>query len=187
MVITHAKEVTEMKTLIVPGMAVAAALAIGACGGGSSSTISNAAAPAASAATVSVHQLSGVGRVLVDRSGKPIYTPDQEADGRILCGSGCTAFWKPVTAAGKPTAAPSAGKLGVIKRPDGGMQVTDNGRPLYTFSEDSPGKATGDGFKDAFSGHHFTWHVVRAGGTTTRGGASSAPAYTTPSSGGNGY
>jgi predicted lipoprotein with Yx(FWY)xxD motif len=180
-----------MKTIIVPGMAAAAALAISACGGasggGASGSVSNAAAPTTRTATISVHQLSGVGRVLVDSSGKPIYTPAQEAGGRILCGSGCTTFWKPVTAAGKPTAAPSAGKLGVIKRPDGSMQVTDNGRPLYTFAEDSAGKATGDGFKDAFSGHHFTWHVVRAGGTTTRSGASTAPAYTTPSSGGNGY
>lgn len=185
-----------MKTLIAPGMAAAAALAISACGsaasggtasgGAASGSISNAAAPAAGATTVSVRDLSGVGRVLVNDSGKPIYTPAQEAGGKILCASGCTAFWKPVTAA-KPTAAGSAGKLGVIKRPDGSMQVTDNGQPLYTFSEDSPGKATGDGFKDAFSGHHFTWHVVRAGGTTSSGGASSAPAYTSPSSGGNGY
>lgn len=181
-----------MKTLIAPGMAAAAALAISACGstasgGTPSGSVSNAAAPAARADTVAIHQLSGVGRVLVDSSDKPIYTPAQEAGGKILCASGCTAFWKPVAAAGTPTAASGVGKLGVIKRPDGSMQVTDNGRPLYTFSEDSRGKATGDGFKDAFSGHRFTWHVVRAGGITTSAGASSAPAYTTPSSASNGY
>ena len=42
--------------------------------------------------------------------------------------------------------------------------MTTNGRPLYTFAEDSPGKSTGDGFTDDFDGVHFEWHVVLAGG-----------------------
>jgi predicted lipoprotein with Yx(FWY)xxD motif len=142
---------------------------LSACGGGSGQGAgSSAGQPAAGAGTVSVQQLSGVGRVLVDRSGKPVYTPDQEATGRIVCTGGCTAFWKPVAAAGgKPTGGAKVGKLGFIKRPDGTMQLTANGRPLYTFSEDSPGKATGNGFTDDFGGHHFTWHVVQSGGKTS--------------------
>jgi predicted lipoprotein with Yx(FWY)xxD motif len=138
---------------------------------------------------VSVQKVSGVGSVLVDPSGKPIYTSDVEASGKIACDSACTAFWKPVTAAGgKPTGATGTGKLGVIKRPDGTRQLTANGRPLYTFSEDSPGKSTGDGFTDDFSGHHFTWHVVRSGGKTS-GGSGGASNNTAPSSsgGGSGY
>jgi predicted lipoprotein with Yx(FWY)xxD motif len=159
-----------MKRLIVPGMAVAAALTISACGGGGGGGSASSGSPASSSDTVSVQQVSDVGRVLVDQSGNPIYTSDQEASGKIVCDSACTSFWKPVTAAGgTPTASAGAGKLGVIKRPDGTKQVTANGRPLYTFSEDSPGKSTGDGFTDDFSGHHFTWHVVRAGGKTAAG------------------
>jgi len=166
-----------MKRLIAPGMAIGAALAISACGGGGGASPGTSPSPSAGGAAIAVKQLSGVGRVLVDGSGKPIYTPNLEASGRIVCASGCTAFWKPVAATGgKPTSSAGTGKLGVIKRPDGSMQVTDNGRPLYTFSEDSPGKSTGDGFTDDFSGHHFTWHVVRAGGTTANGGTrQSAP------------
>jgi hypothetical protein len=87
-------------------------------GGGSASSGS----PTPSSHTVSVQQLSGAGRALVDQSGKPIYTSDQEASGKIVCDDACNAFWKPVTsAAGMPTAAPGTGKLGVIKRPDGAM------------------------------------------------------------------
>jgi predicted lipoprotein with Yx(FWY)xxD motif len=164
-----------MKKLVAPGMAVAAALAISACGGGGGGSSSGAGAPASASDQVSVRQVSGVGRVLVDQSGKALYTPDQEAHGRIVCGGGCTAFWKPVTAAGNPSAGAGKGKLGVIKRPDGTMQLTANGRPLYTFTEDSPGKATGDGFKDDFSGHRFTWHVVRSAGATSSGSRQSAP------------
>jgi predicted lipoprotein with Yx(FWY)xxD motif len=111
-----------------------------------------------------------VGTVLVDASGRALYTPDQEARGKIVCTGACNAFWKPLTAgAGKPTAPAGAGTLGVISRPDGTRQITAGGKPLYTFAEDSPGKATGDGFTDDFAGHHFTWHIVHAGGTKSSG------------------
>ena len=95
--------------------------------------------------------------------------------------------WKPLTlSAGKPSASIVAGKLGVITRPDGSTQVTANGKPLYTFSQDSPGKATGNGFTDDFAGHHFTWNVVRAGGTTASGGGSGSGGSTPGSTGGYG-
>jgi len=145
-----------MRQLMALGAAAFAALAIAACGGGGSKT--------SSPETVSVRHISGVGSVLVDQSGRALYTSDQEASGKIVCDGSCNAFWKPLEASGgKPN---GAGKLGEIKRPDGTMQVTSNGKPLYTFSEDSPGKATGNGFSDDFAGHHFTWHVVTSGGTT---------------------
>jgi predicted lipoprotein with Yx(FWY)xxD motif len=176
-----------MHRLTVSGIAVFAALVISACGGGGSSS-SGGSTPASSADTVSVRQLSGVGRVLVDQSGKPLYSSDLEASGKIVCSSGaCTTFWKPLTLnGGKPTAAAGAGKLGLIKRPDGSMQVTANGKPLYTFAEDSPGKSKGDGFTDDFDGHHFTWHVVQSGGKTSSSSSKGA-APSTNRSGGYGY
>jgi predicted lipoprotein with Yx(FWY)xxD motif len=170
-----------MKRLMTPGAVIAAAVALSACGGGSGG---GSASTAAGSQTVSVRQLSGVGSVLVDQSGKALYSSDQEASGRIICSSACTAFWKPLNpGAGTPTAAPGAGRLGVIKRPDGSMQVTANRKPLYTFSEDSPGKVTGDGFSDDFAGHHFTWHVVSSGG---KSGASTAGSSSGSSRGGYG-
>jgi hypothetical protein len=68
------------------------------------------------------------------------------------------------------------------------MQVTYNGKPLYTFSQDQPGQVTGDGFQDAFNGQQFTWHVVTAsnsGGASQSGGSSSGNA--SSSGGGSGY
>jgi predicted lipoprotein with Yx(FWY)xxD motif len=150
-------------------MAIAAALAIGACGGGGGASSSDAGSSAAGQA-LSVQPVSGVGRVLVAQGDKAVYTSNVEANGKIACSGACNAFWKPVAAAGAhPSGGNGTGKLGVITRPDGTMQLTANGKPLYTFSEDSAGKASGDGFKDDFSGHHFTWHLVRAGGTTSSG------------------
>lgn len=177
-----------MKRLITLGAAGATALALAACGGGGS----GGGAPTATGSntgsnTVAVRQLSGVGTVLVDHAGKALYSSDLEASGKIVCDASCNAFWKPLTlSAGHPTATTGAGKLGVITRPDGSRQVTVNGKPLYTFAEDSPGKATGNGFRDDFGGHHFTWSVVRAGGTTSSGGGSSSNAGTPGSTGGSG-
>ncbi|HEY2656927.1 MAG TPA: hypothetical protein VGI55_14130, partial [Solirubrobacteraceae bacterium] len=156
-----------MKRLLTLGMAIPAALAIAACGGtGSSGSTSSAAtsAPASTSTTVALRQLPGVGSVLVDNTGKALYANNLETAGKILCSdAACNAFWMPLTLrAGLPTAPAGADKLGLTKRPDGSTQVTANGRPLYTFSEDSPGKANGNGFQDQFAGHNFTWNVVLA-------------------------
>jgi hypothetical protein len=45
--------------------------------------------------------------------------------------------------------------------------VTYNGRLLYSFKLDKPGKVTGDGLKDAFGGQKFTWHVAHPTGATS--------------------
>lgn len=166
-----------MKRLIALSVAIAASLALAACGGGGSSNrAASAAGSPASTTTVSVRRLSGVGSVLVDHAGKPLYSSDLEARGRIVCDAACNAFWAPLTlGAGRATAPADAGRLGVITRPDGTRQVTDNGKPLYTFAEDSPGKATGNGFHDEFNGHHFTWSIARAGGNSGSPAAGGSP------------
>jgi predicted lipoprotein with Yx(FWY)xxD motif len=148
-----------MKKLLILGAAVAASIVVAACGGGSSDDT----AVPASGKTVAVMPMDGIGKVLVDSSGKALYASDVEADGKVHWTS--SSFWKPLTVdSGTPTAAAGVGKLGVIKRPDGSRQVTDNGRLLYTFTEDSPGKAEGNGFSDDSNGEHFTWNAVLAGG-----------------------
>ena len=153
-----------MKRLLIPGAAVAASLVLAACGGGGSDS-SGSATASSGGMTVSVKSIDGVGDVLVDSSGKALYASDVEADGKVHCTGGCTSFWKPLTIdSAKPTAADGVGKVGVAKRPDGSKQVTVNGKLLYTFSEDSPGKVQGNGFADDFDGRHFTWNAVLAGG-----------------------
>jgi predicted lipoprotein with Yx(FWY)xxD motif len=152
--------------------ALAATLLIAACG----SSASTAGAPARGNA-VDVRHINGVGDVLVDANGNALYTPDQEANGKIRCVGDCMLFWLPLETGANPTAADGAGKLGLITRPDQTKQVTVNGKPAYSFSKDTPGKVTGDGFKDSFGGQGFTWHVLLAGG-----GKSDAA-----SSGGGGY
>jgi predicted lipoprotein with Yx(FWY)xxD motif len=129
-------------------------------------------------ATVSVKRIAGHGKILVDAKGNPLYRNAQERNGMILCKGSCVSFWKPLIVHGKPSrSSSSVGKLGVIRRADGRRQVTDHGRPLYTFTLDKPGKVNGDGFKDQFGSQKFTWHVVRPAGAKSSQGSTSPPTY----------
>ncbi|MGH2948823.1 MAG: COG4315 family predicted lipoprotein [Solirubrobacteraceae bacterium] len=137
-------------------------------------------AAAGGAETVDVREIEGVGSVLVDASGSVLYTAEQEADGRIRCVDGCLALWLPLTAPpdGPPVAGDGvAGALSVVERDDGTRQVTYDGAPVYRFSEDGPGEATGDGLEDSFDGQRFTWRAITIG----------AAAETDAPSGGYGY
>jgi len=164
-------------TLLLTCAAVAASLTLAACGGDDTATTSSAAAAASD--TVQVKHVNGLGDVLVDSTGKALYTPEKETANKIRCTGDCLTFWQPLEAgADKPTAADGVGSLDVTKRPDGTRQVTADGKTLYTFSEDTAGKITGDGFQDKFDGRTFVWHVVLAG-------SSPAPTSTPSSSGGD--
>jgi predicted lipoprotein with Yx(FWY)xxD motif len=158
--------------------ALAAVLVVVGCGS-NNTTDATAGAPAKTGGAIGVKHVAGVGDVLVDSRGLALYTPDQESGGMISCTGKCISFWLPLQSGSSTApAADGVGKLAVVKRPDGTRQVSVGTKPLYTFVQDSPGKITGDGFKDAFDGKSFTWHVVLADG-----GTSSASS----SSGGGGY
>src|SRR3954447_9312493 len=176
--------------LAVPVLAVALA----ACGGSSKSSdngSSNAAstAPATTSSgsdTVSTKSVSGVGTVLVDSKGDVLYSNNQDTASKMACTASCQTIWPALMASGgQPTSSDSAvqAKLGVSNG-----QVTFDGQPLYTFVEDSPGQATGNGFMDSFDGTSFTWTAASSGGTTTSSSSSSsgAPAPTTSSSSSSG-
>ena len=151
------------KLLILAG--IVAALALAACGGGNSSDDSAAAmAPATTNDAVAVKDIGEAGRVLVDSSGQALYTSDKEAGGAVMCTGGCESFWMPLTIDSKSPTGSVPGKLGVVKRPDGTNQVTYNGTPLYSFTQEGPGEVTGNGVSDEFGGQKFTWSVVTVGG-----------------------
>jgi predicted lipoprotein with Yx(FWY)xxD motif len=154
-------------------LALLTAVVLAACGGGSND--GNATASTGST-TVSLDNGQ-----LVDSSGAPLYSSDQEKSGKVICTGGCTQIWLPLKApsSGQPTAGDGvSGKLGTVKRPDGTSQVTLDGRPLYRFAEDTDkGKATGDNVNDSFGGQKFTWHSEGDSGSSSGSGGSGAYSY----------
>ena len=128
--------------------------------------------------TISQRTIQGVGTVLVSQRGMTLYSPQQEADGHILCTAACTHFWQPLLLSkgdNSPTKGPEVpGKLAVVNRPDGTKQVTFDGKPLYQFVEDgNPGDVKGNDFQDDFGGQQFSWQVVTVDKASTANGSGS--------------
>jgi predicted lipoprotein with Yx(FWY)xxD motif len=176
-----------MKVLI-PALAVSAL--ISACGSSSSKSSGSTTESAAAASQVSSGGSGTVVKtasnsklgatVLVDSHGMTLYHLSAEQQGKFICTtSACLQVWHPltVTAAGTPTGSVA---VATVKRPDGSVQVTYKGEPLYTFAQDTaPGQANGQGIKDV-----GTWSAVKI----SSAGSSPAPTTTsTESSKGGGY
>ena len=164
-----------MKRLLTPAAVVAVALGVAACGSSGSDGSATPGSTASGSDTVAVKTVDGVGKVLVDPNGMALYSSDLDASGKPACDGACATIWKPLTiASGQPTAASGVGKVGVVARADGMRQVEVDGKPVYTFAEDSPGNVTGNGVSDAFAGKHFTWTAAMANGSSGSGSASTA-------------
>jgi predicted lipoprotein with Yx(FWY)xxD motif len=108
------------------------------------------AAAARTAPTVKTAHSSKYGTLLVSSTGFTLYQLGTETNGTIKCTRSCAKIWPPLllAAGAKPIAGQgvSQAKLGTIKRPDHGTQITYNGNALYRFASDSkPGVVTGQG------------------------------------------
>ena len=114
--------------------------------------------------------------VLATRRGRTLYHLSGERRGHFICTTQlCLSLWKPLVV-GRGTKPTGARRLGTLKRPDGRLQVSYKGAPLYTFVEDrKPGDTKGDGFRDV-----GVWHPAVVAGQN----AGPAPA---PSRYGPGY
>ncbi len=90
--------------------------------------------------------------LMTTSSGMTVYTFDKDAAGQSNCYGPCASYWPPVQATGQQQA---SGDLTIIRRSDGTMQWAKQGRPLYTYAEDTMmGDMKGDNYNQ-------NWHVVR--------------------------
>jgi predicted lipoprotein with Yx(FWY)xxD motif len=118
-------------------------------------------------------------RVVINAQGRTLYSLSPETSRHLLCKSkACFKFWPPVTVASSTTklkaGAGVQGRLGILRRSGGLLQVTLRGMPLYRFANDhARGDANGEGIK-SFGG---TWHAAAA---SSGAGTSTPVAPTTP-------
>ncbi len=86
---------------------------------------------------------SAFGRVLFDANGQVVYAFEIDRANRSNCTSEeCVKAWPPVLTRKQPSAGAGvrAQLLGTIRRSDGRLQVTYNGRPLYFYEHEGPGE-----------------------------------------------
>jgi predicted lipoprotein with Yx(FWY)xxD motif len=165
-------------------------IAFAACGDDSDDNGDGGSSDMGGAETVSIDSIGDAGDVLVNANGAALYTPDQEAGGKILCTGECTSIWAPITVQkGQQPTGPSEieADLGTVERPDGTVQVTFQGAPLYSFTQEGAGEVTGDGVEDSFGGTDFTWHAVTPSGAASGTGGGSSTSDSSQGGGGYGY
>jgi predicted lipoprotein with Yx(FWY)xxD motif len=116
-------------------------------------------AAAGASVTLKTAKISGV-TVLTNAAGRTLYWFAPDTPTASKCAGDCAVYWPPVT--GSPKAGPGVtGKVGTIKRPDGTVQATYDGHPLYTYVADSgPGQARGNDLN--LNGG--LWYEVRVSG-----------------------
>lgn len=100
--------------------------------------------------TVKTARVKGLGTILVNNKGFTLYMFKPDKQKRVTCKGPCAAIWPPlkIKAGQKPTAGGLARQrlLGTVKNPSGGLVVTYNHWPLYTYVTDTkPGQASGQG------------------------------------------
>ena len=86
---------------------------------------------------------STFGRVLFDANGQVVYAFELDRKNRTNCTrADCVKAWPPVLTREKPSAGAGVESrlLGTIRRRDGRLQVTYNGRPLYFYEHESRGE-----------------------------------------------
>ncbi len=107
-------------------------------------------------------------QIAVDAQGRALYALQPETAHHLLCKSSeCLKFWPPLTVHSSKTklaAGPGVrGRLAILRRSTGVLQVTLGGLPLYRFSGDhAKGEANGQNIH-SFGG---IWHVLSEPGPT---------------------
>ncbi len=168
------------------GLALAAGVLAGACSASASQAptaapsvgVPGATSRASAGATVGTAGAGALGTFLTGAGGRTLYILTKDSPGTSTCSGGCASIWPPFTVSGG--AAPGAGTgvtgtLATISRPDGSVQVTYEGMPLYYYSGDSAaGQTNGQGIQGV-------WYVALAAGNGSSGGGSAAPSASTSS------
>jgi len=167
------------RALVVGGILGVAALLAG-CGGGSqksTTTTSSSGSSGKPSTSFSTANVSGVGTVLVDGSGRTVYILTSNMHTNLPCtdASGCTGLWPDLplpdgSSGAKAGTGVKASLLGTKKLSDGETYPTYHGWLVYEYSGDSgPGQANGQRMQ-SYGG---TWYVLNASGNPVTSGGSS--------------
>jgi predicted lipoprotein with Yx(FWY)xxD motif len=139
----------------------------GSAGGSTAAASSTSSAPAPSGGTaVVVSTKQGKLGTVLAAGGKhlTVYMFEGDRGASSSCVGACAHVWPPVITSGAPTASGGAvaGDIGTITRPDGTMQVTYRGHPLYWFARDGD---VSDAYGQGVMGFGASWYVLSPTGS----------------------
>ena len=99
------------------------------------------------------------GPILATSAKKALYywRVEKRAGGKVRCTGSCARAWPPLVVRSRAQVparvAGIPGRFGVIRRPDGRLQVTHRGLPVYTYAHEKPEQVLCDNVDG--------WFVVR--------------------------
>jgi predicted lipoprotein with Yx(FWY)xxD motif len=150
------------------------AAVLGGCGGASKSTASSqpaaaanptyppAATSAAPVAAITTKQ-GKLGTVLAYGPKRlTVYMFEADRGAASSCSGACASLWPPVSGHPRASGQAMSSHLGTITRPDGTMQVTYNGHPLYLYAKD---KDDGDTYGQGLKSFGASWYVLAPSGS----------------------
>jgi predicted lipoprotein with Yx(FWY)xxD motif len=144
------------RTPALAAVAAIAAIALSACSSGTEVPTIPSRAPSApvtalerpTGTIVSANSTAKLGTVVVDGLGFTLYRFDGDSarPPAATCTGPCTETWEPVVAADPIRLEGVAEKaVGTVQRPDGQVQLTIGGWPVYRHAGDAPGATDGHG------------------------------------------
>ncbi|WP_291885946.1 hypothetical protein [Cellulomonas sp.] len=105
---------------------------------------------------------TSLGTVVVDGKGMTAYyfLNDTKGSGTSACTGGCATAWPAITTeSDTPSVDGVTAEVGTIPTADGRKQITLDGRPIYTYAQDTaPGDVNGQGVNDV-------WYVIAPDGS----------------------
>jgi predicted lipoprotein with Yx(FWY)xxD motif len=106
--------------------------------------------------TLQVGRNEKLGSFLTGPNGKTLYLFTKDEAGKSNCEGPCLAIWPPLLVSRQPeVSAALSNKVSTLKRPDGSLQVTFDGKPLYYFAKDiKEGDINGQGVNNV-------WYVLK--------------------------
>ena len=140
---------------------------------GSSSPAGGSSSPVTATKTIKAD-----GDRLVGPNGHTIYANTVDTATSIKCVDECAKEWPPLIGTGAAGDGVDGSKLGTAMRPDGSMQITYNGHPLYYFDEDKDGE---DQYGKGIADEGGKWGVAQPSGELNTGGGSGGGESTEPS------
>ena len=82
---------------------------------------------------------------------------EKRAGGKVRCKGACARAWPPLLVRSRAAVprriAGIPGRFGVVRRPNGRLQLTHRGLPVYTYAHEGPGQVLCDDVNG--------WYVVR--------------------------
>jgi predicted lipoprotein with Yx(FWY)xxD motif len=106
--------------------------------------VSGAMAQDAARAPVIKYRDDQFGAILATPKKKALYywNVEKRAGGKVRCKGSCARAWPPLIVRSR-SAVPTRiagipGRFGVVRRPDGRLQVTHRGLPVYTYAHEAP-------------------------------------------------